>query len=59
MTVTVTVSSVELAVAELIVVVDELSPSTSPQSPLSFGSFASIVVSFPVMPPGRPADAKR
>ena len=56
MTVTVTVSSVELAEAELIVVVDELS---SPQSPLSFGSFASIVVSFPVMPPGTPADAKR
>jgi hypothetical protein len=47
---------VELAVAELtvtevrIVVVNELSP---PQSPLSFGSLASIelVVSCPVMPP--------
>lgn len=59
-TVTVTMLTecpVELAEAELIVaeveiaVLDELSPSPPPQSPPSFGSFASTVVSCPVMPP--------
>lgn len=68
-TVTVTIPPVELSVVlvELIVeevgivVVDELSPSPSSQPPSLFGSFASILlfVSFPVMPPGTPADTKR
>lgn len=62
-----TAESVELGVAELIVtevgiaVVDELSSSPSSQSPSPSGSSTSVefVVSFPVMPPWRPADTKR
>ena len=63
-TVTVIVLAVELAVAELIVreagtaVVDELSSSPPSQPPSSFGSFESVL-SFPVMPPWRPASTKR